>query len=338
MARAGEIPHSPYYGSIDATPLFVIVAEATHRFAGDAALPARAAARRSRRRSAGSTRGARRRRGSFATSGRARRARATRAGRTRARACSFPDGRAAEPPIALVEVQGYCADALRPRGEDLPRPRRRRRSRRIYDERAASMRDLRQPRCSGCRRPTATRYAIDGRDRVLPTVVSNIGHLLWSRVAPPDRATATAHTLSGLVELQRVRHSHARERPARLQPAQLPQRHGMAARQRAHRARPRAATASPRGDARRSTACYAAMAYFPRLASAGALLRHRQAQRRARALSGRLQPAGVGERGAVAARSVDPGSRGGRAARAPGGEKPADCRGGSKARASRACA
>jgi len=35
MARCREIPHSPYYGSIDSTPLFVVVAEAAHRFAAD---------------------------------------------------------------------------------------------------------------------------------------------------------------------------------------------------------------------------------------------------------------------------------------------------------------
>src|SRR5207237_10856138 len=47
------------------------------------------------------------------------------------------------------------------------------------------------------RMPSATRYAyaLDRRERLLPTVVSNVGHLLWSRIAPPDRAQATARTL-----------------------------------------------------------------------------------------------------------------------------------------------
>ena len=65
---------------------------------------------------------------------------------------------------------------------------------RVYEERAASMRELVN---RSFWMPEAGRYAyaIDGRDRVLPTVVSNIGHLLWSRVAPQDRATATANTL-----------------------------------------------------------------------------------------------------------------------------------------------
>ena len=113
---------------------------------------------------------------------------------------------------------------------------------RVYEERAASMRELVN---RAFWMPEANRYAyaIDGRERVLPTVVSNIGHLLWSRVAPQDRATATAYTLLGVLELQRVRHPHPRGRSARLQPAQLPQRYGLAARQRAHRRAASRATA-----------------------------------------------------------------------------------------------
>jgi len=38
MARLGEIPHSPYYGTIDATPLFVMLFAETVRWTGDEAL------------------------------------------------------------------------------------------------------------------------------------------------------------------------------------------------------------------------------------------------------------------------------------------------------------
>ncbi len=192
MARCGEIPHSPYYGSIDATPLFVIVAEAAHRFTGDVAFlrelrPALEAAlgwidarsecaTRLVRYEQQSPKGLRNQGWKDSGSG-----------------VSFPDGRRAVAPIALVEVQGYCADAYA-RGAkifeelgDAPLAER-------YERRAANMRDLVN---RAFWMPEANRYAyaIDGRDRVLPTIVSNIGHLLWSRVAPADRATATACTL-----------------------------------------------------------------------------------------------------------------------------------------------
>ena len=38
MARSGEIPHVPYYGSIDATPLWLVLLHETWRWTGDTAL------------------------------------------------------------------------------------------------------------------------------------------------------------------------------------------------------------------------------------------------------------------------------------------------------------
>ncbi len=192
MARCKEIPHSPYYGSIDATPLFVVLAEAAFRFTGDGAFlrelrPAiDAAVGWIDARSEKATKLVRYERQSakgLANQG----WKDSRAG------VSFPDGRRAEPPIALVEVQGYCADAYvraarlyRALGDvDLARQN---------EERAAAMRDL-VNRLFWMPEAMRYAYAIDGRERVLPTVVSNVGHLLWSRVAPPDRARATARTL-----------------------------------------------------------------------------------------------------------------------------------------------
>jgi glycogen debranching enzyme len=35
LARAGMIPHTPYYGTVDATPLFLMLAAAYHRWTGD---------------------------------------------------------------------------------------------------------------------------------------------------------------------------------------------------------------------------------------------------------------------------------------------------------------
>src|SRR5438045_4435802 len=38
MARSGEIPHVPYYGTIDATPLWLVLVHETWRWTGDDAL------------------------------------------------------------------------------------------------------------------------------------------------------------------------------------------------------------------------------------------------------------------------------------------------------------
>ncbi len=192
MARSGEIPHRPYYGSIDSTPLFVIVAEAQHRFAGDTAFlrelrpSVEAALAWIDARSEGATKFVRYERSSP-------QGLLNQGWKDSSAGVSFPDGRRAEPPIALVEVQGYCADAYA-RGARIFRYLGDEVLGRVYEERAASMREL-VNRSFWMAEANRYAFAIDGRDRVLPTVVSNIGHLLWSRVAPPDRATATACTL-----------------------------------------------------------------------------------------------------------------------------------------------
>jgi glycogen debranching enzyme len=192
MARCGEMPHSPYYGSIDSTPLFVVVAEAAYRFTGDIALlrelrPAiDSAIGWIDVRSDNGTKPVRYERTSA-------RGLANQGWKDSRAGVSFPDGRRAEPPIALVEVQGYCADAYlraatiyRAVGEEDHATQ--------CEARARSMRDLIN-RLFWMPEAGRYAYAIDGRERLLPTVVSNIGHLLWSRIAPPDRAQATARTL-----------------------------------------------------------------------------------------------------------------------------------------------
>jgi glycogen debranching enzyme len=192
MARCHEIPHSPYYGSIDSTPLFVIVAEAVHRFAADGAFltelrPAiEAALAWIDARSEQATKFVRYERASALGLD-------NQGWKDSRSGVSFPDGRRVDPPIALVEVQGYCVDAYE-RGARIFAWLGEEQLSSKYAARATQMRELVN---RSFWMPEANRYAfaIDGRDRLVPTVVSNIGHLLWSRVPPSDRATSTARTL-----------------------------------------------------------------------------------------------------------------------------------------------
>lgn len=193
MARAGEVPHSPYYGTIDATPLFVVVAEAAFRQTGDRALlrelrPSIVAALEwIDRRSGNGTK--------LVTYQRRTEKGLENQGWKDSRAgVSFPDGRRAETPIALCEVQGYCADAYA-KGAVLLAALGEQERASVYAERAAQYCEFINDRFwldDGSRYA----FAIDGKGRVLDTVVSNVGHLLWSRVAPRDRAVATAHLLT----------------------------------------------------------------------------------------------------------------------------------------------
>ena len=192
MAEHKEIPHAPYYGSIDATPLFVIVLDATHRVTADLAFlremrPALEAAlswvdRRSRE---GSRLVTYERRGPHGLLNQG--WKDSRAG------VPFPGGRRAEPPVALCEVQGYCTDAygrgarlLRALGDDDAAA--------IYEGRARSMAALIE-RAFWLPDEGRYAYAIDAHDAVVPTVVSNLGHLLWSRVPSDDRARKIADLL-----------------------------------------------------------------------------------------------------------------------------------------------
>lgn len=192
MTANHETPHSPYYGSIDSTPLFVVVADATYRVTADDGLlrdlrPALVAALEwIERRSEGATH--------LVTYARQSERGLDNQGWKDSRAgVPFPDGSLADPPIALCEVQGYCADAFM-RGArmmsalgDEPLARR-------YHERAIAMTALIE-RMFWLPEQGRYAYAVDGKGRTLPTVVSNLGHLLWSRVPAPERALATADLL-----------------------------------------------------------------------------------------------------------------------------------------------
>jgi glycogen debranching enzyme len=192
MANTREMPHSPYYGTIDATPLFVVLLDATYRVDGDLDLvralrgPLLAALGWIDRRSANAS--------AFVTYARKSPRGLDNQGWKDSRAgVSFPDGRSAVPPIALCEVQGYCVDAYR-RGARLLAALGERELARLYTTRAEQL-QARFEEHFWLPEQGRYAYAIDGEGRALPTVVSNLGHLLWSRVARPDRAASIAALL-----------------------------------------------------------------------------------------------------------------------------------------------
>lgn len=192
MARAGEIPHSPYYGTIDATPLWLMLLGETWRWTGDDALvdeleghAERALAWMERRLVAG---------GGW-----------VRYQRTHARGLenqgwkdsrdgvSFPDGTLAQPPIALVEVQGYVVAAF----EVMARLRRRRgdaRSAHALRQRAQALRQ-RINEAFWMEDVGYYALALDGEGRRVPTISSNPGHLALGRAVPAERMQALAEML-----------------------------------------------------------------------------------------------------------------------------------------------
>lgn len=193
LARSGEIPHLPYYGTIDATPLWLVLLHETWRWTGDFDLVQELLPN------------ARRalewidRFGDLDGDGLVEYARTSARGlvnqgwKDSGDGVPFPDGRLPEPPVALIEVQGYVYDA-KVRAAEL--------FERAGDHDAAIRLRIEAERL---RAQVIDRFwlddlgtfalALDGHKRPLPTVTSNAGHLLWSRLPDAARAARVGHTL-----------------------------------------------------------------------------------------------------------------------------------------------
>ncbi len=194
LVRTGEIPHAPYFGSIDATPLYVIVAEEAWAWSGSRVLldgvwpRVVAAVDWLDARTGEGTR--------FLTyARRSPRGLENQGWKDSRDGVSFPDGTRASGPIALVEVQGYAAAAwrgaatlARARG-DLARAAR-------WEGRVAP---FVQRLDDAFWMPGVGFYALalDGEARQVGTLTSNPGHLLWSGAVSQARAERVRNRVLG---------------------------------------------------------------------------------------------------------------------------------------------
>ena len=197
LTARGERPHSPYYGSADATPLFLVLLDEYHRWSGDDQLVrelepnARAALAWIEDE------------GDLDGDGYVEYARRNpltglinQCWKDSWDAIQFADGTLAKGPIATCEIQGYAYDAQR-RAARLAREvwddttLAERLERRAADLRARFRRDFWMPE-RGCHA-----LALDGDKRQVDSVTSNIGHLLWSGLLDEWEAAVTAERLLG---------------------------------------------------------------------------------------------------------------------------------------------
>src|SRR5579859_7909735 len=186
MTRAGEMPFGPYYGSIDATPLFLILLSETFNWTGDEKLvqdllPAALAALDWIEKY-----------GDLDHDGFIEYKRRSEKGLTNQGwkdswdANMHRDGSVANPPIALVEVQGYCYEAQYRMAQLL----------RVFGD-AEYADKLRRSSTELARRieksfwlPEQGFYAmgLDNQKTPLEVISSNTGHLLFTRAIARDRA------------------------------------------------------------------------------------------------------------------------------------------------------
>jgi glycogen debranching enzyme len=193
LARAGVVPHTPYFGSVDSTPWFVILYAQHLRWTGDVAfaerlLPAVESALQWIDRY-----------GDLDGDGfveylcRSPRGIRNQGWKDSHDSMVHADGRMAEPPIALSEVQGYVylaktrmADVYRVLGriED---------AHRLQDE--ADLLKLRFNEAFWMEDEKYFAAALDADKRQIRTVMSNPGHALYCHIVDEDKATALAKRL-----------------------------------------------------------------------------------------------------------------------------------------------
>jgi glycogen debranching enzyme len=192
MARSGEVPHSPYYGSVDATPLYVMLLAELWRWSADRALvdalmPSAEAAIAWLERKLDEG-------GGFVRYRRAHEKSLENQGWKDSRdGVSFPDGTLATPPIALVEVQGYAVAALRAMAL-LERLRGGEARAGELEVQAAALAQ-RLDEAFWVDESGYYALALDGAGRQVPTLTSNPGQLLFARAISPERAARVIEML-----------------------------------------------------------------------------------------------------------------------------------------------
>jgi len=193
MAALGEVPFGRYYGSIDATPLFVVLAAAYHARSGDTAFIRRLwpniAAALAWMRDHGDLDGD----GFIEYDRRAEQGLSNQGWKDSGDAIFHADGRLARPPVALVEVQAYAyaawqgAAALAAalgQAEDAHG----------YAARAEALRE-RFEATFWCEEIGSYALALDGDKAPCRVRSSNAGHALFAGIVTPARAARVAATL-----------------------------------------------------------------------------------------------------------------------------------------------
>ena len=195
--KAAKVWHPAYYGSVDATPLYLVLLSEVWRWTDDAGFvrglrdPAMRALewidRYGDRDGDGFVEYLRRaqpgiRNQSWKDSDDSQR---------------FADGRMAEPPIAPVEVQGYVYDAKRRTAELAREVWRDRPLADRLDQEADRLRDQFDEAFWTDDHGGRFVLGLDRDKRQVDSLCSNVGHLLWSGIVQPERVDAVVDQLMG---------------------------------------------------------------------------------------------------------------------------------------------
>ena len=193
LARLGKVPHTPYYGTADATPLYLITLHTAWLQGGDKALLEQHLGTAERCLAWIDTFGDRDGDGLQEYGTRSAAGLENQGWKDAGDSVMHVDGRPVEAPKALCELQGYVYDAWLRMSEIydvLNRPRQAARLR----EKAADLR-TRFDAAFWDEESGFYAYCLDAGKRKVMTVASNPGHLLWSGIVPPEKAERVVRRL-----------------------------------------------------------------------------------------------------------------------------------------------
>ncbi len=194
LAATGEIPHTPYYGSVDSTPLWLILLGETYAWTGDRGLLDRlwphALSALHWMDEYGDEDGD----GFIEYRRHSERGLINQGWKDSVDANRMRDGRLASPPLALVEVQAYVYAARKA----MARLARVRGVEALAAAQEAAAERLRHRFEEGFWMDDVGTYALalDATKRQVDAVGSNAGHALWCGIASPERAARVAATFA----------------------------------------------------------------------------------------------------------------------------------------------
>ena len=193
LAHFKLIPHTPYYGTADATILYLIVLHNAWRCTGDAELLAQFMPAAEKCLAWIDKYGDRDGDGFQEYQTRSSAGYENMGWKDSGEALVYPDGTLVKGPKALVELQGYVYDAwlrMAQIFDALGKPARarslRRKAKALFERFNKAFWDEKSGFYAFC---------LDGEKKPVLSVASNPGHLLWSGIVPPDRAAKVVKRL-----------------------------------------------------------------------------------------------------------------------------------------------
>jgi glycogen debranching enzyme len=193
LAHFGAIPHRPYYGTADATPLYLIVLYEAWRWTGDRGLLERHYRTAQKCLEWIDRHGDRDGDGFQEYATRSPEGYENQGWKDAGDAVMNSDGSPVKDPKALCELQGYVYDAWQRMakisdelGQGDAAAQLREKAKTLFDRFNEKFWDEEQGFYA---------YALDGNKRKVLTVASNPGHCLWSGIVPPDRAAKVTRRL-----------------------------------------------------------------------------------------------------------------------------------------------